>query len=103
MTHIVLAFEDNRLIGDLFGQFDQNLALIEQRLGVDAIARGNQVTLKGSQAGCAQERVDDGMGQHVGIGVAIEARLVVGELDSAQPQGAVRVDPGPPLFLCMYL
>ncbi|MEP0234761.1 PhoH family protein [Roseibium sp.] len=56
MTHIVLAFEDNRLIGDLFGQFDQNLALIEQKLGVDAIARGNQVTLKGSQAGCAQAR-----------------------------------------------
>ena len=56
MTHIVLAFEDNRLIGDLFGQFDQNLALIEQRLGIDAIARGNQVTLKGSQVGCAQAR-----------------------------------------------
>ena len=56
MTHIVLAFEDNRLIGDLFGQFDQNLALIEQRLGVDAVARGNQVTLKGSHAGCAQAR-----------------------------------------------
>lgn len=55
-THVVLAFEDNRLIGDLFGQFDQNLALIEQRLGVDAIARGNQVTLKGSQAGCSQAR-----------------------------------------------
>ncbi len=56
MTHIVLAFEDNRLIGDLFGQFDQNLALIEQRLGVDAVARGNQVTLKGSQAACNQAR-----------------------------------------------
>ncbi|WP_417694817.1 PhoH family protein, partial [Roseibium sp.] len=56
MTHIVLAFEDNRLIGDLFGQFDQNLALIEQKLGIDAIARGNQVTLKGSPAGCSQAR-----------------------------------------------
>ncbi len=56
MTHIVLAFEDNRLIGDLFGQFDQNLALIEQRLGIDAVARGNQVTLKGTNAGCAQAR-----------------------------------------------
>ena len=41
MTHVVLAFDDNRLVGDLFGQFDQNLALIEQRLGVDAVARGN--------------------------------------------------------------
>lgn len=56
MTHIVLAFEDNRLIGDLFGQFDQNLALIEQRLGVDAIARGNQVTLKGKHRQCVQAR-----------------------------------------------
>ncbi|WP_417688742.1 PhoH family protein [Roseibium sp.] len=56
MTHIVLAFEDNRLIGDLFGQFDQNLALIEQKLGIDAIARGNQVTLKGSHASCTQAR-----------------------------------------------
>ncbi|WP_331461922.1 PhoH family protein [Roseibium limicola] len=56
LTHIVLAFEDNRLIGDLFGQFDQNLALIEQKLGIDAIARGNQVTLKGSPAGCSQAR-----------------------------------------------
>ncbi|MEJ8475113.1 PhoH family protein [Roseibium algae] len=56
LTHIVLAFEDNRLIGDLFGQFDQNLAIIEQKLGVDAIARGNQVTLKGSKTICAQAR-----------------------------------------------
>ena len=56
LTHIVLAFEDNRLIGDLFGQFDQNLALIEQRLSIDAIARGNQVTLKGAQAACNQAR-----------------------------------------------
>jgi len=56
LTHLVLAFEDNRLIGDLFGQFDQNLALIEQRLGIDAVARGNQVTLRGSQAVCAQAR-----------------------------------------------
>ncbi|EFO32748.1 phosphate starvation inducible protein [Roseibium sp. TrichSKD4] len=56
LTHIVLAFEDNRLIGDLFGQFDQNLALIEQRLSLDAIARGNQVTLKGSKSACNQAR-----------------------------------------------
>ncbi|WP_068084738.1 PhoH family protein [Polycladidibacter stylochi] len=55
--HVVLAFDDNRLIGDLFGQFDQNLALIEQRLGVDAVARGNQVTLRGAKAACEQARI----------------------------------------------
>ena len=46
-AHVVVAFDDNRLIPALFGEFDQNLALIEQRLGVDAAARGNQVTIRG--------------------------------------------------------
>ncbi len=57
MTHVVVAFDDNRLIGDLFGQFDQNLALIERRLGVEAVARGNQVAIKGTQDGCEQARL----------------------------------------------
>ena len=39
LTHLVLVFEDNRLIGPLYGQFDQHLALIEQKLDVDATAR----------------------------------------------------------------
>ena len=34
MAHIVLTFDNNRLASALYGQFDQNLALIEQRLGV---------------------------------------------------------------------
>ena len=55
-THIVLAFDDTKLIGELFGQFDQNLALIEQRLGVDAIAKGNQVEVKGSKIECENTR-----------------------------------------------
>jgi len=55
-THVVLAFDDNRLVGDLFGQFDQNLALIEQRLGVEAVARGNQVVIKGPIDACEQAR-----------------------------------------------
>ena len=45
--HVVVAFDDNRLIPALFGEFDQNLAMIEQRLGVEAAARGNQVTIRG--------------------------------------------------------
>lgn len=56
MSHVVLAFDDNRLVGDLFGQFDQNLALIEQHLAVDIVARGNQVTIKGGHDGCEQAR-----------------------------------------------
>ncbi|MGX1308409.1 phosphate starvation-inducible PhoH-like protein [Amorphus suaedae] len=56
ITHIVLAFDDNRLAGSLFGQFDQNLALIEQRLGIDVVARGNQVTIKGPHDACETAR-----------------------------------------------
>ena len=33
-AHLVLAFDDNRLVSALFGQYGQNLALIERRLGV---------------------------------------------------------------------
>ena len=56
-AHIVVAFDDNRLIPDLFGEFDRNLALLEQRLGVDAVARGNQVTLRGSTEACTRARL----------------------------------------------
>ena len=41
-----LVFDNNRLASALYGEFDQNLALIERRLGVDARARGNMVTLR---------------------------------------------------------
>ena len=54
---IVVAFDDNRLIQELFGEFDQNLALIEKRLGVEAVARGNQVTLSGSADAMARARL----------------------------------------------
>jgi len=46
-AQVVVAFDDNRLVPALFGEFDQHLAMIEQRLGVDAAARGNQVTIRG--------------------------------------------------------
>ncbi len=56
-AHFVVAFEDNRLIPALFGEFDRNLALIEQRLGVDAVGRGNQVAVRGSQEACTRARL----------------------------------------------
>jgi phosphate starvation-inducible protein PhoH and related proteins len=44
---IDLVFDNNRLASALCGEFDQNLALIERRLNIDARARGNMVTLSG--------------------------------------------------------
>jgi len=55
-AQIALTFEDNRLASALFGQYGQNLALIERRLGVVATSRGNQVTLDGSREACEQAR-----------------------------------------------
>ena len=51
-----LVFNDNRLASMLFGEFDQNLALLEQRLGVDIVSRGNEVTIKGSGDASRQAR-----------------------------------------------
>ena len=48
-TQLVLAFDDNRLASVLFGQYAQNLALIERRLNVVAEQRGNHVTISGSR------------------------------------------------------
>ena len=56
LTHVVIAFDDNRLVSDLFGQFDQNLAEIERRLRVGLIAHGNQVTIKGPHEACDRAR-----------------------------------------------
>lgn len=56
MAHLVVAFDDNKLVTDLYGQFDQNLALIEQKLGVDIVAHGNQVTIKGDPNACDHAR-----------------------------------------------
>jgi phosphate starvation-inducible PhoH-like protein len=55
-TQTVLAFDDNRLASALFGQYGQNLALIERRLGVIADQRGNHVTIEGPQDACEQAR-----------------------------------------------
>ena len=53
---IDLAFDNNRLASALYGEFDQNLALLERRLGVDARARGNVVSLSGSAENLAQAK-----------------------------------------------
>ncbi|MEJ8572724.1 PhoH family protein [Microbaculum marinum] len=79
----VLTFEDNRLASDLYGQYDQNLALIEQRLGVEASARGNHVTLRGTPEACADAAdVLDSLYQRLMRGQQIS----LGDVD-----GAIRV------------
>ena len=49
---IVVPFDDNRLLAHLLGEYDSHLALIESRLGIEAHANGNLVTLTGAQPAC---------------------------------------------------
>src|SRR5690606_21157021 len=56
MAHIVLTFDNNKLASALYGQFDENLARLEQKLGVDIRSRGNQLTIKGTSSAAEQAR-----------------------------------------------
>lgn len=51
-----LVFDDNRTAAILYGEGDRTLRVIEQELGVDARARGNEVRLLGSEASVAIAR-----------------------------------------------
>ena len=44
----LLEFPDNRLLIDLCGEFDRNLAQIEHKLGVHILRRGNQLAVVGT-------------------------------------------------------
>jgi phosphate starvation-inducible protein PhoH and related proteins len=56
MAHIVLTFDNNKLAGALYGPFDENLARIEQKLGVDIRSKGNQLAIKGESTAAEQAR-----------------------------------------------
>jgi len=51
---VLTEFSDNRLLIDLCGEFDCNLADIEQKTGVQIVRRGNQLSIMGEVA--AQEQ-----------------------------------------------
>jgi phosphate starvation-inducible PhoH-like protein len=72
-SQLELAFEDNRLAAQLYGDFDQNLALIEQRLHVSATPRGNHLLLKGAASAIDQaRRVLESLYAHLEEGRALD-------------------------------
>jgi phosphate starvation-inducible protein PhoH and related proteins len=89
-AEVTLTFEDNRHASLVFGQYDQNLAKLERRLGVVANANGNHVTVKGPAEACEHARLAlenlcarAALGQLVGLGDvdgAIEESALQGTL-----------------------
>jgi len=99
-TRLDLEFEKQDLLGGLFGEYDQNLVAIENRLGVYIAARGNRLTIEGEEANAERARdVLTGLynrlaeGQEVDAG-AVEAVIAM----SAEPtlDGVVRKDVSEP-------
>ena len=74
-VRLELEFDRPQLLGQLLGQYDQNLIALENRLGVYIAARGNKVSIEGEADSAARARdVLSGLynrltqGQHIDIG-----------------------------------
>jgi phosphate starvation-inducible PhoH-like protein len=95
----VVYFDDIRLVRDLLGDYDANLAVLEDRLGIEAVVNGNAVALRGPEDACAAaksvlEQLYGRLAQGETIGVgevvgAIRHARVPGPEDGAEP-GATR-------------
>jgi phosphate starvation-inducible PhoH-like protein len=95
-SEIALTFDDNRLASVLFGQYGQNLALIERRLGVVANSRGNHVTIAGTREACEQaRRVLESLYERLKRGDELVQGDVDGTIRLALSQGSLfDFDPG---------
>jgi len=72
-----IEFDEPGVLGVLFGQFDANLVLIENRLGVFIAARGNRVQIEGPEEPVARARdVLKGLHQRLLNGQDIDAGAV---------------------------
>ncbi len=87
--NLVIAFDDNRLLGELFGEHDQHLARIEEGLDVLASSRGNKLVISGKPKARDQaDRVFKELYQRLKAGLDVTAGDVDGAVRmSKTPQG----------------
>ncbi len=79
---LVVPFEENRHMPHLLGEHDVNLAILEDRLGITAVAHGNVITINGPDNSCdiAREVLEK-----------LYARVVTGEtLNAGDFDGLIR-------------
>ncbi|MDQ2640684.1 MAG: PhoH family protein [Pseudomonadota bacterium] len=92
--------EDNQRLAALCGPLDQNLRLVEQRLGVEVRRRGNQFRITGNAASGAAQVLKDLFGLTEGAGTVDlpDVHLALREHETAEDTGdAVRAAPVIPL------
>jgi phosphate starvation-inducible PhoH-like protein len=104
-ARLEIQFDKPQLLGRLFGEFDQNLIAIENRLGVYVSARGNRVVIEGEAESAARTRdVLSGLYNRLVRGEDIDVGMVDGVIAmSAQPalEGIIRTDvsAAPPVMI----
>ncbi|PZU59283.1 MAG: phosphate starvation-inducible protein PhoH [Sphingobium sp.] len=99
-ARLELHFEKPHLLGTLFGQYDQNLVAIENRLGVYIAARGNKLQIEGDPEAAARARdVLSGLYNRIEAGQEIDSGAVEAVISmSSEPtlDGIIRNDVGAP-------
>ncbi len=89
---MIVFFDDARLVRDLLGDYDANLAVLEDRLGIEAVVNGNAVALRGSEASCAAAKsvLEQlygrlSQGETIGVGEVVGAIRHVGTAAEPAP------------------
>ena len=88
-ARVEIEFDEQTVLGALFGEFDANLVQIENRLGVYIGARGNKVQIEGPEDAVARARE---------VLKGIHQRLLTGqELDSGAIESLIAMSSEPTL------
>ncbi|GLT02096.1 phosphate starvation protein PhoH [Sphingobium jiangsuense] len=99
-SRLELVFDKPHLLGMVFGQYDQNLVAIENRLGVYIGARGNKLQIEGEASAAARARdVLMGLYNRVAQGQEIDSGAVEAVIAmSSEPtlDGIIRRDVSEP-------
>src|SRR6476646_9179189 len=93
---LVVFFDDIRLVRDLLGDYDANLAVLEDRLGIQAVVNGNVVSLRGPEhsretAKSVLEQLYGRLaqGEMIGVGAIRRARTPEPELEAGPDDAKV--------------
>ncbi|MEO6299632.1 MAG: PhoH family protein, partial [Paracoccaceae bacterium] len=89
IVETALEFPDNRLLIDLCGEFDRNLAQLEHQLGVHVLRRGNRLAVIGDKAAREQAAaVLRGMYARLETGRGVSAGDIDGAIRLGRPMAS---------------
>jgi phosphate starvation-inducible protein PhoH and related proteins len=95
LKEVRIEFPDNRLLIDLCGQYDKNLAAIEQKLSVQILRRGNLLAVMGEEAAIEEARqVLESLYDRLEAGREVESGDIDREIRMGSSERAVPIQPG---------